>query len=337
MNYSPLIYAYGKKNIALTGEGILDGQADNENWWNWSGKDRFGWKKGMPSQNDPANRPALMKMGDDNVPVKDRKFGEGHFLRPTFVEFYKCENILIAGITLKDSPFWFLHPVLSKNITIDGIKTQSDGPNTDGCDPESCDYVLIQNCEFTDGDDCIAIKSGRNNDGRRVNVPSTNFVIRDCRMKDGHGGVVIGSEITGGCWNVYAENCEMDSPNLDRALRIKSNAKRGGVVKNIYMRNVKVGQVGEAIVKLNLHYDPPEAKGYNYKPVIENIYVENVTSQKSKYGLYFDGLENSKIKNVNIIDCKFNGVKKGNFLNNVESLKTKDFYINGELQKFSSH
>ena len=333
MNYSPLIYAYGKKNIAVTGKGVLDGQANNDNWWNWSGKDRFGWKKGMPSQNDPANRPALMKMGDDNVSVKDRKFGEGHYLRPTFVEFYKCENILISGITLKDSPFWFLHPVLSKNITVDGITAISKGPNTDGCDPESCSYVLIKNCVFNVGDDCIAIKSGRNNDGRRVNVPSTNFVIKDCKMKDGHGGVVMGSEITGGCWNVYAEDCEMDSPNLDRALRIKSNSKRGGVVRNIYMRNVKVGEVGEAIIKLNLHYDPPEAKGYNYKPVIENVYVENVTSQKSKYGLYFDGLENSKIKNVNIIGCKFDGVKEGNFLNNVESLHTKDFYINGKLQK----
>ncbi len=333
MNYSPLIYAYGQKNIALTGKGLLDGQADNEHWWPWKGTERFGWKEGMPRQGDEGNRPKLMEMGDNNVPVKDRIFGEGHYLRPTFVEFYSCENILIQGVTLKDGPFWFLHPTLSKNITIDGVKTNSVGPNTDGCDPESCSYVLIENCVFNDGDDCIAIKSGRNNDGRRVNVPSTNFVIRNCKMKDGHGGVVIGSEITGGAWNIYAEDCEMDSPNLDRALRIKSNTKRGGVVKNVYMRNVKVGQVKEAIVKVNLHYDPKEAKGFKYKPVVENINVKNVTSQKSKYALYLDGLENSIVKNINIDNCKFNGVGKGNYLKYVEDLNINNVYINGELYK----
>ena len=333
MNYSPLIYAYGKENIAVTGSGLLDGQGDNEHWWNWTGNKRFGWKEGMPSQRDSINRPRLMKMGDEGVPVKDRVFGEGHTMRPTFIEFYKCKNILIQGVHLKDSPFWFLHPVLSKNIIIDGITTNSIGPNTDGCDPESCTDVWIKNCTFSDGDDCIAIKSGRNNDGRRVNVPSTNFVIQNCKMKDGHGGVVIGSEITGGCWNVFAEDCEMDSPNLERALRIKSNSKRGGVVKNIYMRNVKVGEVKEAIVKLNMHYDPPEAVGYHYEPEFENVFVENITSGSSKYGLFLDGLENSHIKNIKIEDCKFNGVKEGNYIKNTDSLKLINVYINGQLLK----
>jgi polygalacturonase len=333
MNYSPLIYAYEKENIAVTGSGLLDGQADNEHWWNWAGSKRFGWKEGMPSARDSLSRPRLMKLGDDNVPVKERIFGKGYYLRPAFIEFYKSKNILIQGVHLKDSPFWFLHPVLSQNITIDGITTNSVGPNTDGCDPESCTDVWIKNCTFSDGDDCIAIKSGRNNDGRRVNVPSTNFVIQNCNMKDGHGGVVIGSEITGGCWNVFAEDCEMNSPNLDRALRIKSNTKRGGVVRNIYMRNVKIGQVKEAIVKLNMHYDPPEAIGYHYNPVFENIYVQNVTSQKSRYGLFLDGLEDSQIRNIIIEDCKFNGVDRGNYTNYVEGLKLINVYINGELQK----
>ena len=331
MNYSPLIYAYGQKNIAVTGKGLLDGQADNEHWWPWVGNKRFGWKEGMPSMREKDNRPALAKMNDEKVPLKDRIFGEGHYLRPTMIEFYKCKDILIEGVTLKNSPFWFLHPLLSTNITIDGIKTNSIGPNTDGCDPESCSYVLIKNCIFSDGDDCIAIKSGRNNDGRIVNVPSTNFVIKDCEMKDGHGGVVIGSEITGGAWNIFAEDCEMSSPNLDRAIRIKSNAKRGGVVKNIYVRNIKVGQVREAVVKLNMLYDPPEAKGYIYYPVMKNIFIENVKSEKSKYALYMDGLEQSPIDNVKIIDCKFNGVESGNILKHVKGLETKEFYINGKL------
>lgn len=322
MNYSPLIYAYKQKNIAVTGEGVLDGQASDENWWNWK---KLG--------NNKDSRPRLMQMNDDKVPVNQRIFGAGYYLRPTFVEFYQCQNILISNVTLKNSPFWFLHPVLSNNITITDVTTNGLGPNNDGCDPESSSDILIKGCTFNNGDDCIAIKSGRNNDGRKWNTPSTNIVIQNCKMKDGHGGVVIGSEVTGGCWNVFAEDCEMSSPNLERALRIKSNTKRGGVVRNIYMRNVKVGQVKEAIVKLNMHYDPPEAVGYHYSPVFENIHVQNVTSQKSRYGLFLDGLEDSQIKNITIEDCKFNGVGHGNYINYVEGLKLINVYVNGELQK----
>ena len=331
MNYSPLIFAEGKENIAVTGEGTFDGQADNEHWWSWTGSERFGWKKGTPSMRDESNRPALSKMNDEKTPLDKRIFGEGHYLRPTMVEFYNCKNILIQGVTLKDAPFWLLHPTLSTNITIDGITTNSLGPNNDGCDPESCSFVHIKNCVFIDGDDCIAIKSGRNNDGRRINTPSTNFVIQNCKMKDGHGGVVIGSEITGGAWNIYAEDCEMDSPNLERALRIKSNAKRGGVVKNIYMRNVKIGQLKEAIVKVNLHYASDEAKGYHYQPVVKDIYVDHVTSNKSEYALYLDGLKNSIVKDIYLSDCKFNGVEKGNYINNVEGIRLNNVYINGKL------
>ena len=167
MNYSPLIYAYGQENIAVTGKGLLDGQASNEYWWWWTGSKRFGWKEGMPSMRDEGNREALSKMNDEKVPLDKRILGEGHYLRPTMVEFYKCKNILIQGVTLKDAPFWLLHPTLSTNITIDGITTNSLGPNNDGCDPESCSFVHIKNCVFIDGDDCIAIKSGRNNDGMK--------------------------------------------------------------------------------------------------------------------------------------------------------------------------
>ncbi len=243
MNYSPLIYAYGQKNIAVTGDGLLDGQADNKYWWPWKGKKAFGGVDHSKSQDDSLSRPRLMKMNDDGIPVEKRIFGEGTYLRPAFVEFYKCENILIQGVTLKDSPFWFLHPVLSNNITVENVTTTGLGPNNDGCDPESSSNILIKGCTFKNGDDCIAIKSGRNNDGRRINIPSKNIIIQDCKMKDGHGGVVIGSEVTGGCYNVFAENCEMNSPNLERALRIKTNSKRGGTIKNIYIRNIEVGQV----------------------------------------------------------------------------------------------
>ena len=331
MNYSPLVYAYGQKNVALTGEGVLDGQADVSHWWPWKGSEEFGWKPGMHSQLDDSCRPLLMKMGDENLPVSKRIFGEGHFLRPTFVEFYECQNVLIKDVSLENAPFWFVHPALCKNVTIEGITTNSNGPNTDGCDPESCTDVVIRNCVFNDGDDCIAIKSGRNNDGRRVNVPSTDIVVVGCRMKNGHGGVSIGSEISGGCWNVYVDSCMMDSPNLNQVLRVKSNSKRGGVVRNIFLRDINVGQVSESIVRLDMQYDPEEAAGYDFLPVMKNIYIDRVESHKSKYALYFAGLASSHIDSVFISNCNFDSVAGGNRLRYAEDVSYDKVYMNGKL------
>src|SRR4030042_6968321 len=135
------------------------------------------------------------------------------------IQFYRCRNILIEGVTIKNSPMWHINPVLSSNITVRGVTVIGHGPNNDGCDPESCKDMLIENCFFDTGDDCIAIKSGRNADGRRVGVPSENIIVRECTMKDGHGGVVLGSEMSGGIRKLFVEEGDMDRPNLDRAIR----------------------------------------------------------------------------------------------------------------------
>ncbi len=325
MNFSPLIYAFNEQNIAVTGTGTLDGQASDSDWWAWKGSK----ENKLPNQKEDVK--TLNKMGEDNVPVAERVFGKGHYLRPNFIQFYKCKNILVEGITIHRSPMWEIHPVLSENITVQNVKIYSHGPNNDGCDPESCKSVLIKDCVFDTGDDCIAIKSGRNNDGRRVNVASENIVIQGCRMKDGHGGVVIGSEISGSCRNVYAENCIMDSPNLDRALRIKTNSVRGGVAENVYMRNVKVGEVKEAVVLVSFTYQEGDAG--NFTPVVRNIFVKNVTSEKSDYGLHFECYERSPVTNVYIDSCNFNGVKNGNFIKYASNLNFNEFYINGEQIK----
>lgn len=332
-NFSALVYAYKQTNIAITGEGVLDGQASVDNWWTWKGKTKFGWKEGMPSQNRSTSRNLLMKMNNDEIDVKERVFGNGHYLRPNFIQFYECKNILMEGFTVKDSPMWIIHPVLSENITIRSITSIGAGPNNDGLDPESCKNVLIENCYFDTGDDCIAIKSGRNSDGRRINVPSENFVIRNCKMKDGHGGIVIGSEISGGVKNIFVENCEMDSPNLDRAIRIKTNTHRGGIIENLFIRNVTVGEVGDAVIRMNMMYEPVEGDDGKFLPVIRNINISNVSSKKSKYGLRLEGLENSNITNINISDCKFDGAEKGNLISNVSELILDNVIINGEQVK----
>ena len=177
MNYSPLIYAYQQENIAVTGKGVLDGQGSNTNWWSWKGKKNYGWNKDLPKQDKDRN--ILFNMADNNIPPKERIFGAEHYLRPVFFQAYQCKNILIEGVTLKNSPMWFLNPVLSQNISILKVTVEGLGPNNDGCDPECCIDVLIKGCYFNTGDDCIAIKSGRNTDGRRVNVPSENIIIQD--------------------------------------------------------------------------------------------------------------------------------------------------------------
>lgn len=255
--YSPCIYSNGAKNIAITGEGTIDGNGNKNTFWMWTGEEWWGYKGGETSRSMNGvmgSRELLQKMCDEGVPVEQRQFGMGKGLRMQLVNLVNSENILIEGVTMIDSPFWVLHPLFSKNITIRGIKVINEGPNGDGCDPESCENVLIENCMFHTGDDCIAIKSGRNADGRRDGRSSKNIIIRGCTMEDGHGGVVIGSEISAGVENVFAENCNMSSPNLDRILRIKTNTCRGGVTKNIYMRNVTVGECKESVMRININY-----------------------------------------------------------------------------------
>jgi polygalacturonase len=223
---------------------------------------------------------------------------------------------------------WFINPVLSENISVLNVHIEGLGPNNDGCDPESSKNILIKGCYFNTGDDCIAIKSGRNNDGRRVNVPSENIIVQDCIMKEGHGGVVIGSEISGGVRNVYAENCEMNSPNLERALRIKTNSVRGGTIENIFMRNVKVGEVSEAVIKIDFFYEEGDAG--KFTPVVRNINVENLTSEKSSFAIWIKAYESSPVKNLTIKNCEFKNVTNLNVIENVKDMSMEDIIINEE-------
>jgi polygalacturonase len=172
--------------------------------------------------------------------------------------------------------------------------------------------VLIEDCIFNTGDDCIAIKSGRNEDGRKWNTPTENVIVRNCTMANGHGGVVIGSEISGGFRNLFVENCKMDSPHLDRVIRIKTSTARGGLIENIYVRNVEVGQCKEAVLRINLNYEPNEQARRGFIPEVRNVLLENVTCKDSKYGVWLYGLEDRvNINNVTLKNCSFDGVKTG--------------------------
>ncbi|HMC01638.1 MAG TPA: glycoside hydrolase family 28 protein, partial [Flavobacteriaceae bacterium] len=332
MNYSPLIYAYNKKNIAVTGKGILNGQAGNENWWPWCGKDTYGWKEGMANQRDSLNLPRLMEMADKGVPADERVFGDGHYLRPNFFEPFNCENVLIQGVKIINAPFWIIHPFKSNSVIVDGVTVESHGPNNDGCDPEYSKNVIIKNCTFNTGDDCIAIKAGRDTDGRRVGIKSENIIVKNCKMIDGHGGVVIGSEMSAGVSNVFVENCTMDSPNLDRAIRIKTNSKRGGIVDGVYVRNLEVGQVKEAVLKVNMFYATYNNQTGDFIPTIQNIFLENVKVKNGGYyGILAKGYEESPIKNITLKNVIIEKVDKPYDIENVSNLRLIDTYINGSL------
>ena len=334
MGYSAFIYAFEQKNIAITGEGIIDGQADCEHWWPWAGRTGCGWKQGDP--NARKARTLLQEMVAKSTPVSERVFGDESYLRPNFIQPHRCQNVLIEGVTLRHSPMWHIHPLLCTNVTVRAVNIEREagaidptGPNTDGCNPESCRDVLIENCVFATGDDCIAIKAGRNNDGRRVAVPSENFIIRGCQMKDGHGGITIGSEISAGVRNIFAENCHMDSPNLNIALRFKNNALRGGNLENFYFRNIEVGQVRDAVITVDFNYEEGE-KG-PFTPVVRNVVVNNLRSGKSARAFDLQGFKNAPIYNVRLADCTFDNVAKENMVKNVQGLELKNVRINGKI------
>ncbi len=291
INYSPFIYAFEQENIAITGQGVLDGQGSASVWYKWKTEGVQDAKR-------------LVEMGDNGIPVEKRVFGGGHHLRPNFVQPVRCRNVLIEGVRIVDSPMWVLNPLYCTNVTIRGVTVDTAGPNTDGCDPESSVNVLIKDCSFSDGDDCIAIKSGRDVDGRRVGIPCQNVVIQNCVFKNGHGGVTAGSETSGGIKNVFAEHCHFDSPNLDMAMRLKTGMTRGGYIENMYIRNcaVKTAKVG---IYMTMRYSGT-LNGHSM-PVIRNIDIRNCTFDTLlKQPIVIEGFSDTvRIADVTISECKF--------------------------------
>jgi polygalacturonase len=308
MNYAPLVYAFGQNNVAITGSGTLDGQADATHWW--------PWKAATGAESQKPDRARLFQQAAEGVPPERRVYGDGHYLRPPFIQTYRCRNVLIEGVTIRNSPFWVIHPVFSSNVIVRGVSIVSSGPNNDGCDPESSTDVLIEDTLFDTGDDCIAIKSGRNADGRRLAAPSERIIVRNCRMRAGHGGVTVGSEVSGGVRDVFAECNTMSSPDLERGLRIKTNAARGGLVENVFMRDTEIGEVGSAIDVDMLYQVADEDMSRPFIPVVRNVRVEGLTVDRAAIAFSILGLEVSPVGGVVIRDSVFRNVSRGSRLAN---------------------
>lgn len=327
MNFSPFIYSYEEENIAITGKGILDGNADEFNWMPW----KFGY---FGEEDQQIQRERLFDLGQRNADVKtERIFADNiSTIRPPFIQLYKSKNILIKDITILNSPFWEVNPVLCENIKVTGIKVNTNLYNNDGVDSESCKDMIIENCYFLTGDDCIAIKSGRNNEGRNIGVPCENIIIRNNEFKDGHGGITIGSEISGGVNTVLAHDNYFDSTELDYPIRFKTNAERGGKLENIYVKNSTVNKSKIAVIHADFFYE--EGINGNYKPILRNITLSNIKTAEggsidAKNALYIRGFENAPIENILIEDADLNGVKGKAVLQNIKNITFRDISING--------
>ncbi len=329
MNFSPFLYAMDATDVSVTGTGTLDGAADEFNWMPW----KFGF---FGETDQQIQRERLFKMSDDGVPTEQRRFDDSiSTLRPPFLQFYHTKNIRIEDIHIKNSPFWEINPVLCENVLIHGVHIETNLYNNDGIDPESSKNVLIEDCYFLTGDDCIAIKSGRNEDGRRIGVPSENIVIRRNRFANGHGGVTIGSEISGGVRNVFAEDNFFDSPNLDYPIRFKTNAQRGGCLENIYVRNSRVNKSKIAVVHADFFYE--EGHHGPHLPLLRNITLENFQTVEggsidAKYAFYLKGFEDAPIENVAFKDMVLTGVKGHAVLENIKGMSLSNVVINGKQQ-----
>ena len=322
MNFSPFIYAYGQENIGITGKGTLDGQCDAYNWIPWK-TGSYGWA------NQSTLRASLFEMGNTNVPVAERILDDTiSTLRPCFVEPYACKNVLIENFSVVNSPMWEIHPTMSENVMVRKLNINSKLANNDGVDPESCKNVIIEDCTIDTGDDCIAIKSGRDGDGRRVNVPSQNIIVRGNVFKKGHGGVTMGSEMSGSIRNILIEGNYFDSDELEYPLRFKTSAVRGGVIENIYLRNSSVNKSRQAIIRAEMTYEDTGDTG-PYTPIIRNIGVSNFKTAlppegdnniQAARGIQITTVDRQPIENLWLKDCVFTGVAMTNNVENIANV-----------------
>ncbi len=297
-NYSPLIYADNCENVAVTGEGTLIGNGGA--WWHWKSL-----------QQAAANE--LCYAEANKIPVEDRIYGtEQAALRPSFIQFIRCRNVMIRGIRVENGPQWMLHPVYCENVLIQDVEVVSDGHNTDGLNPDSCRNVLIENCRFATGADCIAINSGMNEDGWRVGIPCENIVIRHCVMTRGHGGVVIGSGMSGGVRNVYAHDCSIS--HTFQGIRLKSMRGRGGFIENVHFRDITVDFVSDEAIQVTMFYPYSTVEPRSQAPAdFRNINISGVSGKGAKIAVEIRGLpehpldeihlENIRLSAENAIHC----------------------------------
>lgn len=322
-SFSPLFYAYKAENIAIKGRGLIDGHG--RKWWDFV----EGYKEGQPRSKwqllfDDLNKDILLP--DD---PKQMKRG---FLRPPFIQTMYCKNVQIEGITIQNSPFWTVNPQFSENVTIQGVtifNPHSLAPNTDGINPESCNNVHISNSHISVGDDCITIKSGKDKPGRAMNVPAENYTITNCTMLSGHGGVVIGSEMSGGVRKIAISNCIFDG--TDRGIRIKSARGRGGVVEEIRVDNIVMKNIRDQAIVLDLQYAKTNPEPVSERtPIFRNIHFSNITGSGINEACFINGLAEMPVENITFNNINIDS-KTGFNIKEARRIEFHNVQVNTEM------
>jgi polygalacturonase len=334
--FSPLIYADKSENIAVHGRGVLDGQG--QAWWDYfralkqDHKKTGVWKTDSKWQQEFVRQNPNLELPDDPEMLK---MG---FLRPPFFQVLDCKNVSIEDVKFVSSPFWTINPVYSDNVTVRGVTIDNpgDSPNTDGIDPDSCRNVHISDCHINAGDDCITIKSGRDKQGRRIGRPAENYTITNCTMLQGHGGVVIGSEMSGGVKNIAVSNCVFQG--TDRGIRIKTKRGRGGTVEAVSISNIVMKDIRGEAITVNMFYDPGKSltrddpgKSQNLDlgtapepvtertPTFRNIHISAVTGDADQAGALL-GLAESPLDDVSLSDIHLRA-KQGLTIRNAKNVR----------------
>jgi DNA sulfur modification protein DndE len=335
--HSP-IYGRDLENIAITGKGIIDGAGEV-------------WRPVKQSKLAPPEWNALVKSGgylnekkDTWYPTERALLGsksprpgviaEGYnlkkaeaikeFLRPNLVSLINCRRVLFEGVTFQNSPAWCLHPLLSHHLTFRNISVRNpwNAQNGDGIDIESCRYVLVEKSTFDVGDDGICIKSGRDAEGRKRGVPTEDVIVRHCTVFHGHGGFVVGSEMSGGARNLLVYDCNFSGTDI--GLRFKTTRGRGGVVENVFIKNIRMNNIGGAAILFDMYYmakDPlamfsgEESPSMEFEPVsestpqIRNVTIENVICAGSETAVFIRGLPEMNIKDIRMKNISIESTK----------------------------
>lgn len=313
VSLSPLIVAYDAENVAVTGKGEI------------SGNGRSARQRGMTQLGTDQDK--LREMGDRDVPVSQRVFGKGHVLPPSLIQFQRCRSVLVEGVRLVDMPFWGIHLLYSKDATVRNVSVESLWSNNDGVDIDSSERVNVDQCTFVTGDDCVAVKSGRDRDGRKIGRPSADIVIQNCLMKFGESsGVAVGSEMSGGVRNVYVVRCKMD--RVGTCLNIKSNLDRGGYVEHVRMGNTVIDAC-DTIVGVTTTYH--SYRGGRFVPKMRDIMVEDVWCQSANRGLSILADAEGPIEGFSARSLRVDSVKVPVDFKSVQSLALERVTMNGSL------
>ncbi len=312
-SYSPLVYAFRQRNVAVTGHGTLDGQA-RAFWGAWKSK-------------QARDQHALRTMGMQATPLERRVFGAGHYLRPSLFEPHECRNVLVEGVTFRGSPFWTVHPVFCTNVTVRGVRVLGGTTNDDACDPDSCRDVLIEDCHFDTVDDHVAINAGRDRDA--WSLPGCeNVIVRRCASgRSRASAFAIGSQMSGSVRNVFIQDCTVRKVR-ENALYVKSNSDRGGTVENVWVQRVRVGSCGSLVM---LQTDYKRVRGHAYPPTFRNLHFEALRCRTAtRFGIYSAGTIRRPIHSVALWNIRIDQARTGVRVRFTESVDARNLRVNGQ-------